>query len=443
MGSAAQHYLSRGNVTGQDLVGQRIKTVRRQRGLSQAQLAHPELSDSYVSLIESGKRTPTPAVLELLAEKLDCSLTYLVNGVTAEQMQEIELALGYAKLAMENGEVVEARTRYAELLADGGLAGLPQLRQDAEYGLALATEACGDLDEAIVLLDGLRENDTVVMNPERQVAVAVALSRCHREKGDLARAVQVPEQILGGAVRPAWNDGLMRLGGQLLVAYVSRGDLLRARQFSAELLAAAESLGTPQALTLAHWGAAIVAVESGQAQEAVAHVERSLAIQSEYGDPRRLARLRGDYAQVLLTARPMEAEAWRDVLLKVEGELAESSANPMDKMRCAMNLSRVELLLSRPEPAAERMRAVCDLLDGMPQIMQAEARLLYGQTLAELGRQEEASRELGAGAECLERSPVTRDTAHAWLTAAQVLERIDEPVRSVDAYKRALASVGL
>ncbi len=39
-------------VTTSDLVGLRIKTVRRQRGLSQAQLAHPELSDSYVSLIE-------------------------------------------------------------------------------------------------------------------------------------------------------------------------------------------------------------------------------------------------------------------------------------------------------------------------------------------------------------------------------------------------------
>lgn len=215
-------------MTGQDLVGQRIKTVRRQRGFSQAQLAHPELSDSYVSLIESGKRTPTPAVLELLAEKLDCSLTYLINGVTAEQMQEIELALSYARLAMDNGEVVEARTRYAELLADSGLAGLPQMRQDAEYGLALATEACGDLNQAIALLNGLRENDAAAMSPERHVAVAVALSRCYRENGDLARAVQVPEEILTGAVRPVWTDSLMRLGSQLLAAYFNRGDLLQA-----------------------------------------------------------------------------------------------------------------------------------------------------------------------------------------------------------------------
>ncbi|MEV6859736.1 helix-turn-helix transcriptional regulator [Streptosporangium subroseum] len=430
-------------MTGQDLVGQRIKTVRRQRGLSQAQLAHPELSDSYVSLIESGKRTPTPAVLELLADKLDCSLTYLINGVTAEQMKEIELVLSYAQLAMNNGEVSEARTRYAELLADSGLAGLPQLKQDAEYGLALATEACGDLDGAIALLNGLRQNESTPMVPERHVAVAVALSRCYRERGDLSEAVSVAEQILSKATRPAWTDGLVRLGTQLVAAYLDRGDLLRARQFSAEVVAAAELLNTPLSLVVARWNAAIVAVESGQDEAAIAQVEWAVAIQSEYGDPRRLARLRSAYAEVLLAVRPMEAGTWRDVLLKVDTELAESSASTMDKMRCAMSLARVELLLNKPEKATEQMKAVCDMLEGMPQAMQAEARILYGQALAELGRQEQASDELLAGARCLEQSPTTRYTAHAWLTAAQVLERVDEPARSVDAYKRALACVGL
>ncbi|AWS41853.1 helix-turn-helix domain-containing protein [Streptosporangium sp. 'caverna'] len=430
-------------MTGQDLVGQRIKTVRRQRGLSQAQLAHPELSDSYVSLIESGKRTPTPAVLELLANKLDCSLTYLINGVTAEQMKEIELVLSYAQLAMDNGEVTEARTRYAELLADSGLAGLPQLKQDAEYGLALATEACGDLDEAILLLNGLRQNESAPMTPDRYVAVAVTLSRCYREQGDLAEAVSVAEQILGRTARPIWTDGLIRLGSQLVAAYIERGDLLRARQFSAEVLAAAELLNTPMSIVLARWNAAIVAVESGQSDEAVSQVERAFAIQSEYGDPGRLARLRSAYAEVLLAVRPMEAGAWRDMLLKVDTELSESSASPMDKMRCAMSLARVELLLDKPERAREHMKGVCDMLDGMPQAVQAEARILYGQALAELGRQESALDELLVGARCLEQSPTTRYTAHAWLTAAQVLERVDEPARSVDAYKRALACVGL
>ncbi|MBG0829264.1 helix-turn-helix domain-containing protein [Planomonospora sp. ID67723] len=430
-------------MTGQDLVGQRIKAVRRQRGLSQAQLAHPELSDSYVSLIESGKRTPTPAVLELLARKLDCSLTYLLNGVTSEQMQEIENGMSYARLALDNGEVAEARTRYAELLAGGDLAGLPQLKQEVEYGLALAAEACGDLAEAIELLNKLRQNAAAGMTPERHVDVAVALSRCYREKRDLGQAVQVAEQILAGAVRPVWTDGLINLGAQLCAAYIDRGDLLRARQFSSELIAAAELLGTPASLSLVYWGAAILAMETGRSEAAITYVERAMAIQSEHGDPRRLARLRGDYAQIMLAAQPAKAEDWRDLLVKTEKELAESAANPMDKMRCAMNLARAELLIGSPQRAEVHIRAVCTMLDEMPKDLQADAHLVAGQAFAELGERGEAERELRATLEVLEPMPVTRPIAQSWLTAAQLLERIDEPERSVDAYHRALACVGL
>ncbi|GGS64261.1 hypothetical protein GCM10010156_24160 [Planobispora rosea] len=430
-------------MTGQDLVGQRIKAVRRQRGLSQAQLAHPELSDSYVSLIESGKRTPTPAVLELLAAKLDCSLTYLINGVTAEQMQEIERSLSYAQLAMENGEVVEARTRYRELLADNGLAGLPQLKQDAEYGLALASQACGDLDAAITLLNRLRHDDAARMSPERHIDIVTELSLCYREQGQLAQAVQVVEEILGGSVRPAWTDGLVRLGAQLLTAYIDRGDLLRAGHFSAELLAAAELLGTPKALIMAHWGAAILAVETGRGDEAVVHIERAVAIHSEYENPRRQGRLRGDYAQVMLYVRPAEAARWRDLLVRVENELAESSANSMDKMRCAMSLARAEFLIGDLQRAKTHIEAVCGMLDGMPKDLQADARLLAGQIFAALGRQEEAVRELTEATELLEPLPTTRFTTQSWMTAAQILERVDETDRSVEAYQRALACVGL
>ncbi|NUR83775.1 MAG: helix-turn-helix transcriptional regulator, partial [Nonomuraea sp.] len=253
-------------MTTSDLVGLRIKTVRRQRGLSQAQLAHPELSDSYVSLIESGKRTPTPAVLELLAQKLDCSLSYLINGVTAEQMEDIELALGYARLALENGEVAEARTRFTELLANNNLTGLTALRQDTEFGLALATQAAGDLDGAIAILLRLREEE---LSAERRIEVAINLCRSYRESERLTEAVEVGERILNAATRPAWNDLLVELGGSLLAAYMERGDLLRARQFAAELLNAADALGTPRSIVAANWMASNTAAATGHTEEAL------------------------------------------------------------------------------------------------------------------------------------------------------------------------------
>ncbi|MFC6085011.1 helix-turn-helix domain-containing protein [Sphaerisporangium aureirubrum] len=429
-------------VSGQDLIGQRIKTIRRQRGLSQAQLAHPELSDSYVSLIESGKRTPTAAVLELLAAKLECSLTYLINGVTAEQMHDLELGLNYAGMALENGEVTEARRRYAELLEDGSLAGLAPLRQRAEYGYALASEACGDLDEAITVLSRLHgAGDT--LGGERAVAVAVALSRCFRERGDLAAAVRVGEDALLGAGRPAWNDDLVELGATLLGAYIVRGDLLRARQFSGELLSAAEMLNTPRATVAACWNAAVVADLTGRGEEALSMAERALAVQSETGEPRNLARLRMAYALLLLRVRPAEALTCRDLMLRAERELRESSAGTVDLARCAVDLAKAEIALGDPGKAVEYARRGRDMLDDRTPALLAEAHLVLGNALLLFQQSEEASAELAAVEHMLVNAPPSRKAAEGWLTAATALERLGEEEASEVAYRRALACAGL
>ncbi|WP_405956565.1 helix-turn-helix domain-containing protein [Streptomyces phaeochromogenes] len=50
--------------------GRRLRELRRRAGMSQAELAGPDLSASYVSLLESGKRVPGPEVVAGLAERL-------------------------------------------------------------------------------------------------------------------------------------------------------------------------------------------------------------------------------------------------------------------------------------------------------------------------------------------------------------------------------------
>jgi transcriptional regulator with XRE-family HTH domain len=430
-------------VTSQDLVGQRIKTIRRQRGLSQAQLAHPELSDSYVSLIESGKRTPTPAVLELLAQKLDCSLTYLINGVTAEQMEELQLGLRFAQLALENGEAEEARRRYAELLADSNIVGLSQIRQDAEYGYALASESCGDLAEAINVLTRLMEADETVMAVERRVTVAIALSRCYRERGDFGPAVSVGEKMLGGVDRSVWTDGLVELGATLLAAYAVRGDLLRASQFANELLAAADMLGSPRAMVAANWNAARVAEMTGRGDESLALAERALAIQSENGEPRNLARLRHAYALMLYSVRPGETERIHDLLVRTYRELAESAASKVDVARCAVLLARVELALGQPDQAVEHALAAQGLLDDSIPELRAEVHIVLGQGYRYLGRHEEAEAEISESGPWLERALPSRAAAQGWLETADALYGMRDHEASVSAYKRALACAGL
>jgi tetratricopeptide (TPR) repeat protein len=382
-------------------------------------------------------------VLELLAAKLECSLSYLVNGVTAEQMEEIELELGYARMALENGEVTEARRRYADLVADNNLAGLAELRQDAEFGLALAMEACGDLDAAVATLNGLRAAAGDQMTPERLIAVAIALSRCYRERGDLAAAVQVGEQILSGPARPAWTDELVELGATLLAAYNSRRDLLRARHFSAELLAAAELLGSPRATVAACWNGAMVAEAYGLGEESLALAAKALAVHSENGEPRNLARVRLAYTCLRMRIRPEQVDSCREELVRSQRELAESSAGTTDRARCELELSRVEFTLGHLDAAVSHAAAARDLLSSSTKGLTADAHLLLGGAFAMLGRTEEAQDAIGAASQWLDQVSPARRAAEGWCTAAEVLGRLDDRRGSVEAYQKALASVGL
>ncbi|MEV4115475.1 tetratricopeptide repeat protein [Nonomuraea sp. NPDC049695] len=426
-------------MTTSDLVGLRIKTVRRQRGLSQAQLAHPELSDSYVSLIESGKRTPTPAVLELLAQKLDCSLSYLVNGVTAEQMEDIELALGYARLALENGEVNEARARFAELLANNNLTGLTALRQDTEFGLALATEACGDLDQAIPMLLRLRDEE---LPSERRIEIAMVLCRVYRDSERLTEAVEVGEQMLGGNGRQ-WTDLLVELAATLLSAYMERGDLLRARQFAAELLNAADVLGSPRSIVAANWMASNVAYATGHNEEALSFAERAMAVQLENGQPRSIARMRLALLQKRLRGRPAEAAAVRDVLRKTVAEFEGTSTSTIDRARLHMELACAEYMTGDLDKAAEHAMIARDLLPEFGHVLGAESNLLLGSIYGSTGRLDDAGRYVANVRDWLVPLPDSRRSAATWYATAETLEQLGDSDGAVEAYQRALACAGL
>src|SRR3954462_16025239 len=101
--------------------GERLKQLRLSSGLSQGQLAGSDLSASYISLLESGKRTPSSEVVNLLAARLGCSNTRLVEGRPSDRDRLTALELAYAKLAIEHGESSDAKNRLERLLTDDGV----------------------------------------------------------------------------------------------------------------------------------------------------------------------------------------------------------------------------------------------------------------------------------------------------------------------------------
>lgn len=61
-------------------IGERLKRLRLERGLSQRDVSSPGVSYAYVSRVEAGARTPSVKAIRLLAEKLEVTAHYLEVG---------------------------------------------------------------------------------------------------------------------------------------------------------------------------------------------------------------------------------------------------------------------------------------------------------------------------------------------------------------------------
>lgn len=430
---------------GQESLGERVRNLRLRRNLSQAQLAWPELSDSYVSLIESGKRTPAPSMVALLARKLDCSESYLLTGVTEETMTGLRETLEYAHIALQNGAAEEARVRLAEILSHPALSDLPELTHEARWGHALALEATGALDKAISEFQRSTETISPETHPDRWAEVHTALSRCHREHGDLAESIRVGEQALDQLTRMGgpWTDGMVMLGATVLAAYHSRGDLAYAHQLAQILVARAEAIGSPRALMAAYWNAAFTAESRGDVSAALKLAERAIALLGEENDARNLSRLRTAYANFLLAAHPERAEEARDLLQQAEREMKASAAGVMDTAWCLTVRARAELVLCRPVEAAALARQATDLLGNTAGLAIAEAYTVLGDAQVRLGRREEATAALSQAIGYLEKMRAHRPAAQAWFNLAELLGAAGQADRQKAAYQRAMSCMGL
>jgi tetratricopeptide (TPR) repeat protein len=95
-------------------VGTNIREVRTRLGLTQAQLASPEFSISYISAIERGKIRPSLKALSILARRLDVPLTFLLEGSPAGAAEA--RAVGYSPADAGPDQRVEVDLLHAAVL---------------------------------------------------------------------------------------------------------------------------------------------------------------------------------------------------------------------------------------------------------------------------------------------------------------------------------------
>src|SRR4051794_14697537 len=89
-------------------IGTRVRELRLAKGLSQQALSGDGISPGYVSLIESGKRTPSPATVALLAERLGVPVDRLVSDERPLVADHARVEANFARLALANGDPAQA-----------------------------------------------------------------------------------------------------------------------------------------------------------------------------------------------------------------------------------------------------------------------------------------------------------------------------------------------
>jgi len=173
-------------------LGERVRELRVNRGLSQSNLARGLVSPSYVSLIEAGRRLPEREILQGFAQRLGTTPEYLITGVDAVVAREELLNLRYAELALANGQVEEAHRRFQALIDESLVS-----RHPASWGMARTLEAAGDLPDAIGRIEWLLEEHRAGRADSPGLLVLLnAQCRLYREVGDLSHSIALGERAM-------------------------------------------------------------------------------------------------------------------------------------------------------------------------------------------------------------------------------------------------------
>ena len=100
-----------------DGIGERLRTARRARGLTQRDLQSAGVTFGYICRIERGSRLPSVEVIRRLADALGVSASWLENGHEDrwDQFTHGEIAAMHAALVRAGGP---ASTRLAAELAE-------------------------------------------------------------------------------------------------------------------------------------------------------------------------------------------------------------------------------------------------------------------------------------------------------------------------------------
>ncbi|MER5518456.1 helix-turn-helix domain-containing protein [Streptomyces sp. NPDC002763] len=406
--------------------GQLLKTLRQERGLSQAEVAEGAMSTAYLSRLESGARRPTAMVLDHLTRRL---------GVPASVFQGIHTSLlGQALASASSSDDADDAIRLLGEAVQADSGEDLSLRWLSLWKLVQLHAKQGKRQDEVAAARELTELSDRLEVSTLQVRSRTLLARCLRAVGDIDEARAVAQTALvtadNGAVPVA---DTIRAQLVLVSVEAESGLITEARRLADKLLEPIDVL-PPVLRAEALWSAANVRIRQGDYPGAVELLQRALAELPSHVDLVLRLRLAASSLYLQMTPRRVtEAQQWL-----TEAERALSLfGGPLHRQE--LLVIKAHLAFHQRDLAQAKM--LCEQLkDALPQltfrdrirleVLAQQIRILEGDRESGVRRIEELAQEAQSASNVHLASEIWRTLAEtlAWASERQAASSLGEPL---------------
>ena len=181
-------------------VGARIRSLRTAKGLTQAQLAEPNYTKAYISMLESGRTRASMKALEHIAGVLGVKPSDLLGGVSTPETPQLDLV--EARRLLEVGKASEALTMLEQL--EDGLTAADQLVR-LRY-LAAAYNVLGQPKQAFPVIERAQRMAELLDNQEEAIRLKGVLAGAFGRVYDYTEAGRLLRECIVACEEGAVKD---------------------------------------------------------------------------------------------------------------------------------------------------------------------------------------------------------------------------------------------
>jgi tetratricopeptide (TPR) repeat protein len=289
-----------------DGFGERLRRLRVEKGLTQAQLADPYTA-AFVSQIERGRRFPRTDALALFAKRLGVTVEELATGVppSFESDALFRLQEGWRRLYL--GRYSDARRGFKAAGSAADRLHDPILRARATVGVARCCEYEGQTADALQIYGSALKLFGTAPRSASVEAVA-GIARCHQMSGSPRLALHVLERYLLELEQEHLSDpaALMRVHASLVWPYTELGLFAQANEAATKALRLQSRVANPEEIASMHLNTARALLDAGRAQDALESLKKAEEIFRDLNWRTEIARAQTNRGIVLVSTGDLE-----------------------------------------------------------------------------------------------------------------------------------------